>query len=359
LGEFGPIFRQVLVGGLDASAGTQPTLFSPDGEEDVLPPYEIGGLIHRLNAKVCVGFIAKGTLAMDVQWQVYSRAERKVIATIETTGSAEAPSGTPESQVIPTLTHGAFLRAAQALMQDGKFQDLLAHAPEGEKIAGETLKQERIALKTGAPAPRPLGEEAGSVVLIKAAGGFGSGVLVSMDGYILTDAHVVGLEKTVVLRWSDGLETEGKVIRLHKKRDVALIKADPHGRSPLPLRTTPLQVGDTIFAIGAPLFEQLQGTVTKGIVSAHRIEEGMTLIQTDMAINHGNSGGPVLDEKGYVVGLTEAGLQPGYGIQIGINYFTPIKDVLDFLSLDIPPAVGPAQVQKVSTPAAQPRPPRR
>ena len=60
-------------------------------------------------------------------------------------------------------------------------------------------------------------------------------------------------------------------------------------------------------AIGAPLGEEFQGTVVKGIVSANRIQDGFALVQTDMAINHGASGGPVLDDKGYVVGLTESG----------------------------------------------------
>ena len=114
-----------------------------------------------------------------------------------------------------------------------------------------------------------------------------------------------------------------------------------------------MKQGDTVLAIGAPLDETLQGTVTRGIVSANRIVNGYAFIQSDVSINHGNSGGPLLDDKGYVIGLTDLSIQPGENVQIGLNFFTPIKDALDFLSVDlIPAAPEPPPVQKASAPQA-------
>jgi S1-C subfamily serine protease len=158
----------------------------------------------------------------------------------------------------------------------------------------------------------------------------GSGFLVSSDGLLLTVQHVVGDAKYVKVQWSDGLEGLGEVVRSDKTRDVALVKTDPRGRLPIRIRRDPLQPGDTVFAIGAPLGDRFQSTVTRGVVSAYRTFEGLSFVQSDVSVNHGSSGGPLLDEQGEAVGLAEAGLQPA-GAPVGINLFTPIGDALDFL----------------------------
>jgi serine protease Do len=123
------------------------------------------------------------------------------------------------------------------------------------------------------------------------------------------------------------------VVRADKRRDVALIKADPRGRQPLRLQTQAPQPGDTVFAIGAPLEKELQSTVTRGVASANRIRDGFSYIQSDVTVNHGNSGGPLLNDKGEVLGLTEMGLAPN-DTPVGLNFFTPISDALAFLSLE-------------------------
>ena len=166
--------------------------------------------------------------------------------------------------------------------------------------------------------------------------GHGSGFLVSNDGYILTNAHVVGSSRSVVVRWSDGFESDGEVIRSHKARDVALIKTNPHGRQPLALRRGPPTPGMNVYAVGTPLDPKLQGSLTKGIVSANRIMDGFSFIQSDVAVTHGNSGGPLLDEKSVVVGITDLGFEPD-GKPANINLFIPIGDALDFLNLKVAP----------------------
>ncbi|HZZ36624.1 MAG TPA: trypsin-like peptidase domain-containing protein, partial [Caulobacteraceae bacterium] len=84
-------------------------------------------------------------------------------------------------------------------------------------------------------------------------------------------------------------------------------------------------------AIGAPTDKAFEGTVTRGIVSAHRTFSGLAFIQSDVAVTHGNSGGPLVDEHGAVIALTDIGWQPD-GVPIGINLFTPVGDALDFLN---------------------------
>jgi S1-C subfamily serine protease len=92
------------------------------------------------------------------------------------------------------------------------------------------------------------------------------------------------------------------------------------------------QAGEAVIAIGTPLDEKFQSTVTKGVVSATRIENGFSFIQSDVAVDHGNSGGPLLDERGAVVGITDWRYAPD-GVSHDLNFFIPIGDALDFLSL--------------------------
>jgi S1-C subfamily serine protease len=169
----------------------------------------------------------------------------------------------------------------------------------------------------------------GAVVLIQSGAGEGSGFLASSDGLLLTNQHVVGESKFVKVRWSDGIEALGEVIRSDKVRDVALVKTDPRGRKPIALRRDPLQPGDTVFAIGSPMGDRFQSTVTRGVISAYRTVDGLSYIQSDVSVTHGSSGGPLLDEKGEAVGMTKGGV---IGAPSGMNMFIPVGDALTFLS---------------------------
>jgi S1-C subfamily serine protease len=195
-------------------------------------------------------------------------------------------------------------------------------------------KQSMIALLgSGKAAKHPIADEVGSVVTLTTGSGSGSGVLLSSDGYILTNAHVVGDEKEVRVRWSDGIEKTGQVIRVSKPRDVAVIKTDPRDREPLPILRGALSPGQRVFAIGSPRGKDFQGTVSSGVVSASRTIEGMRYIQSDVSISPGSSGGALLDENGSLLGITVATFQNG-GQNAGLNIFIPIGDAMDFLSLE-------------------------
>ena len=189
-----------------------------------------------------------------------------------------------------------------------------------------------------------------SVAVIFAGDGSGSGFLISDEGYLLTNRHVVGGSKYVKVKWSDGDETLGEVVRSNARRDVALVKVEARGRSALVLRSGPVRQGEPVYAIGSPLGEALQNTMTRGIVSATRVIDGQPIIQSDVAVTHGNSGGPLLDEKGRVIGMTESGMAPA-GSPIGLNFFIPIDDALRALALAPAPESAVAQA---SSPAPEP-----
>lgn len=113
---------------------------------------------------------------------------------------------------------------------------------------------------------------------------------------------------------------------------LALIKTSAVKPAPLVLRAASPQAGEAVYAIGTPLDAKFQGSVTKGIVSATRVYDGQSFIQSDAVINSGNSGGPLLDENGAVIGVCVSGYEVN-GAPAGINLFIPIDDALKALAL--------------------------
>ncbi len=139
----------------------------------------------------------------------------------------------------------------------------------------------------------------------------GTGIIMTEDGYIITNAHVLDGGKSVqVTLLQDDSEYEAKLVGTDSVSDIAVLKIDAEGLTPAEFGdSSTLVVGDPVSAIGNPLQEQLYGTMTVGIISAinrNVIYDGhsMTLLQTDTAINEGNSGGPLINAWGQVIGVT-------------------------------------------------------
>ncbi|RMF59443.1 MAG: DegQ family serine endoprotease, partial [Calditrichaeota bacterium] len=134
--------------------------------------------------------------------------------------------------------------------------------------------------------------------------GMGSGVIVSEDGYILTNNHVVRNADNVKVMLIDGKKIDAKVIGTDPKTDIAVVKIDRHGLTPIEIGDSDeLKVGEWVVAIGSPLSENMAHTVTVGIVSAKgrsnlRLADYEDFSQTDAAINPGNSGGALVNLEG-------------------------------------------------------------
>jgi S1-C subfamily serine protease len=274
----------------------------------------------------------RGDGMMKIDWQVYSPLKKEVVARISTSGSVKLADRVPDGMA--RLVTEAFASNARALVSDPAFRVAISAKPPTPQDVLLNEKQSMIGLLgSSKAAKRPIADEVGSVVTLMTGAGSGSGVLLSGDGYVLTNAHVVGDEKEVRVRWSDGIEKTGQVIRVSKPRDVALIKTDPRDREPLSILRGALNPGQRVFAIGSPRGKDFQGTVSSGVVSASRTIEGMRYIQSDVSVSPGSSGGALLDENGSLLGITEAGFQ-NQGQNAGLNIFIPIGDAMDFLSLE-------------------------
>ena len=165
--------------------------------------------------------------------------------------------------------------------------------------------------------------------------GMGSGFIINTDGYILTNYHVIDGAKEVTVTLSDGREVTASVVNYDADQDVAMIKLNENVEVPGVVElgnSDALQPGEEVLAIGNPLSKELSSTLTKGIVSAlNRSVEtnsgvSTNLIQTDTAINSGNSGGPLINTKGEVIGINT--LKASDGAE-GIGFAIPINDVKD------------------------------
>jgi serine protease Do len=278
-----------------------------------------------------------GAVVMTARWELYSSLDRKVVAAVETSGGFTAPKAGLDGEP-DRLINEAFRDNIRRLFASEDFRRVVT-ATAGPVAPGSLTPSIALAaLRT----QRSVGEAPKSVAVVFAAEGSGSGFLISDDGLLLTNDHVVAGSKYVKLKWSDGAESLGEVVRTDRRRDVALVRADAKGRLPLALRTGEANQGETVYAIGSPLGEALQNTMTKGIVSANRVQGGQAFIQSDVAVTHGNSGGPLLDEKGQVIGITDWGIGSDSG-NLNLNFFIPIGDALRALGLTAAPAAAPVQ----------------
>jgi putative serine protease PepD len=218
-----------------------------------------------------------------------------------------------------------------------------------------------VEIQTQTSTSTPFGQQQGS--------GTGTGWMFDEAGHIVTNEHVIENADRVTVKFSDGTEAQASVIGSDRSTDVAVLKLDDASKAPAPLALGPLatlQVGDPVIAIGSPF--GLQGTLTSGIVSALdrtiRAPDGFTIdgaIQTDAALNPGNSGGPLLDDRGRVVGVnaqiaSETGANNGVGYAIPI---TTVKSVADqlikngsvkhaYLGVRISDGNGGARIEEVS-----------
>lgn len=165
--------------------------------------------------------------------------------------------------------------------------------------------------------------------------GIGSGVIVTKDGYILTNNHVINEADEITVKMADGRSVKAKVVGSDPETDLAILKIDQANLPTIAIgNSESLKVGDVVFAIGNPF--GVGQTVTQGIVSAtHRTDLGISMfenfIQTDAAINPGNSGGALIDAHGNLIGINNAIYTRTGGYQ-GIGFAIPISTAKDVMS---------------------------
>ena len=342
---FTDIFREELLNENYNVVGDPDALFNDPARDKAR--FLIAGLITEIEANICypninmfgqrMGFgnprDSKGASYLKVEWQIFDTRNRQIVYKTNTDGSSQII--TAASGSFNKVLELAFSVAVNNLMANETFHNLMidkATITNTDPTFGAINVNFINAAENNQA--RALNSIKDSVVTIKTGQGHGSGFLISEDGYIITNAHVVGGSDTVAVAFENGMEVEGKVIRSAPARDVALVKITLTKLSPLLLQTQLPDIGSNVYAVGAPLELDLHGTMSSGIISSHRTlkDNGMDIIQSDIMINGGNSGGPMINDKGEVIAISVSGIAGG----TGINFFIPIQDALNKLNIEIP-----------------------
>jgi S1-C subfamily serine protease len=277
---------------------------------------------------------ARGDAYMKVEWSAYSSLEKKVTFTMTTEGVTPGEVISDVGQM--GILRAAFVDAARRLALSKEYRAAIdpPAAPatqtasngsrirvHGASLFGGTLKDHLDAIKQ-------------AVATVRANRGSGSGFVISGDGVVLTAEHVVSGSKFAKINTAAGKECYGEVVASSKQRDLALIKVDCGPLQALPIVREAVGQGSDVFAAGTPLSEQLQFSVTKGVVSGMRNIDSLDFIQSDVTVLPGNSGGPLLDAHGNAIGV--AALMAAAGdAPLHVNLFIPIRDLPKYLPVDL------------------------
>ncbi len=341
--ELGEVFHEVLSAKGFNIKGDPKKMF---GRENISgsAEYLIGARIKEIRGNICHAHhwwdgralrMYSGEIYIEVEWRIFSILLNREVLVVGT--KAYHLQKTLKKNSILLMLNNAFANAAEALLADKKFA---AIALRKDKNADKTYVFKGTALELPRRPTRikkldgRINSTLSAIVTVRVSGGHGSGFAISEDGYILTNAHVVGDTTRIPIKLSNGLEVEGRVLSVNEHRDVALIKAPIRIPWALPIRKTLAKRLEKVFVVGSPIDAALQSTVTTGIISAIREREsGLIFIQSDVAISPGNSGGPMLDEYGNVIGISVSGVVADRAQNL--NFFIPINDALRALKISL------------------------
>jgi len=356
--EIKNLFHDELEGHGIPVPGTTGTFFGVESE-DFTADYVIGATLREASVSLCrmrdwwtgvwTGQV-KGKGAATYSWEVMDRYTRKLVYTGESKGSTEIES-VAEGDALLVMLEDTIAVAANNLAADPEFLRAISNRTDFQDVAA--LEKPVIRIEDLPLMEEPISENVDRVklgsVLIELPNGHGSGFIISRDGLVLTNHHVAGKERFVQVRLASGRVVVGEVLRAHEERDAALIKIEGDGYVALPIRRDPVRETETVYAVGAPIYKELQTSITRGTVSSYRMNAfGLQDIQADADIQGGNSGGPLLDDNGNIVGQSYAGLAPigDRNASIGVNFFNPIMDVLDKLQIEIDPRISGSSISK-------------
>ena len=308
--------------------GGESLLFSQD--ESAKARYTVGGTIRKMFFVIYGNFWwgvsndAPVEAGMDVEWQVFDTRSRKICYTHTTRGY------TKQTGTFNQAMQESFKLAFRSLLAETAFTASVAcnkspaEKNQWDKLALGKVTAGKIAL------PGDMDKALNRTFTVKAGGAHGAGFFVSTDGYALTAAHVVSGLETVMVRLASGIELEAKVVRSSPQADVALLKVSGSGFPCFALGATPA-VGSDVFVVGTPLSEELEKSVSKGVVSGLQRVSETDYIQTDAAVNAGNSGGPMLNNKGEVLGIVSLKIA-GLGVE-GLAFAIPAEKAVSALNL--------------------------
>jgi len=236
----------------------------------------------------------------------------------------------PNSTRADFIINDALLDGFIKLLNDAEVARIIK---ERDAEIAEITKKEFVELKKPVTPAKGFTELMNSVVTIETEEGHGSGCIVSSDGYVVTNFHVVGKEKKVTVILNDGTKVEGNVERTDPIYDLALISTGKTGLTAMvPQEKVSVALGDEVYAIGTPADPSLGQTVTQGIISAKRTVDDRMYLQTDAKVNPGNSGGALVTKDGKFLGVVSSKVM-GLGVE-GVGFAIPAHHIYERLKVE-------------------------
>jgi S1-C subfamily serine protease len=267
-----------------------------------------------------------------LKWSVFDPSQDKIVFTYVTGGHSDEQIKMTENEAFLLASENSLL----ALMSNPDFIAVVKkndNSVSTSKNSFDKIIIPRVPVPIENENTNFIETSIKSVVTIKSSTGHGSGFLVSADGYILSNHHVIDDGASYEALLSNGISLPVEIVRSDKKRDIALLKIPGKGYQALAIDTSSVKgkIGSDVIAIGTPKNIQLGQTVTKGIISGLRDFEDQIFIQTDASINFGNSGGPLITKKGQVIGIVVSLYKDAQGLSFAI----PITEALKTLNIEL------------------------
>lgn len=340
-------FYEVLTAaGLRVPKRPDPKLFSDGDARPQQPRFLVGVLLKdiKIDVRPTTGsshdkgsMTGRTRLAFD--WNVMDRTTGKVVMTVSTEGRSRnrQRAGFVESD---NLT--AFEDALIKFLDEGSFVELVRTNTTPVPMGAMALDSASITSFTVQRPTIPLFKNLGEMiryadrtcVTLITDGGHGSGVIISNEGWVLSAQHVVEGTNRVEVQFSDGLRQDATILFADLQNDLVLLDIAGSGYKALPLAVNDSTgIGDEVITIGTPADVALGQSVSRGILSGKRKVDDRVYLQTDVAVNPGNSGGPLLNAQGEVIGIVQSKLV-GEGIE-GLGFAVPIARVLEVLRLNL------------------------
>ena len=237
-----------------------------------------------------------------VEWQLYDVYKDQVVFKQIAEGYGK------QENYGSQCMYDAFAYSLKNMLAKSTFSEIVKRSPREEWVSNtellEKIKINNLRREDNLVLPKDIEKVMDATIIIRSGNSIGSGVLVSNDGWALTSAHVVsGITETQVTLHS-GIQIAARVERIDTQQDIALIKLNGSGFKYLKIgNSDDNKIGSEIYAIGAPTGTGLAFSIAKGIISGYRDIEGRKYIQTDAALNPGNSGGPMISANGHLIGI--------------------------------------------------------
>ena len=284
--------------------------------------YNIGSVLYGRGSMLYID--------LSIDWEVLDYYEKVIYSQTTTSRSGEFVVFRNKDKIMEIVIKDVMEVGLTEFMNSDKVHSLLHDRSEIEK---ETKLQE-LNISNSNLYASGLSQSTKSSLTIKSKDSFGSGFIISNDGYIITNYHVVSDSSDLKVILNDKSEYDVEVIRTSKIYDLALLKIDAKDLIPYKInRSKNIEIASEVYAVGTPTAEDLSQTISRGIVSGVRNTGETKLIQTDASINNGNSGGPLLNKQGEVIGVVSSKLK-GFGVE-GVAFGIPAYEIFDRLKINI------------------------